>query len=451
MGKSVLIVDDDTEVAAVVGSELEAMGYQIRYVERGRQAIEHIEKYHPRLVLLDICLPDINGLEILEEIKKRFTDVYVLMISGQADIPMAVDCMKLGAFDFIEKPINLSELLTRVKNVFKQCHLEDEVTSLKRELGEKYKFKSIVGSSAKMKKVFELMEMASKSPINVLITGESGTGKELIARAIHFNSFQKDGPFMAVDCGAIPHHLLESELYGHEKGSFTGATMSKAGKFQQAQDGTLFLDEIGEMPLEQQVKLLRAIQEREIQRVGSNQTISINARFICATNQNLEDLVKAKKFREDLYFRICVLPIPLPSLRERREDIPLLLNYFIKRHAGESSQAKVSKEALDKLVLYEWPGNIRELENFIERTLLMKGENTLITEQEVDAMELFSKKPASLEHAQTIDDAEKCLIERTLLQSNGNVSQASKILNISRDTFYRKMKKYAIQNGGSGD
>lgn len=448
MKQTVLVVDDEQQLQQLICRTLEKEQFAVHGVDSGLDAVEYIKKYQPSLVLLDIYLPDLDGLHVLKEIKKVQPDICVIMMSGKADIKIAVDSIRLGAYDFLEKPFELDAMLLKVKRVFEKIQLEHEVVQLRQELGEKYKFKSIIGKSSEMKKVFEMIELASKSNINVLITGESGTGKELIARAIHFNGLQKEGPFVAVDCGAIPENLLESELYGHEKGSFTGAIAQKMGKFEQAQNGTIFLDEIGDLPLEQQVKLLRVLQEREIQRVGGNQPIPINARFVSATNRNLETLIKENKFREDLYFRIHVLPIELPPLRNRVDDIPLLLMYFIKKCAHSSSpKIEFDKEALERLIHYEWPGNIRQLENFVERIMLLKNENGMITTEDIGSLNLKNvrgEEKAGMDGLQTWKEAEKTIIENTLKQSSWNISKTAKLLHISRDTLYRKMRNFSL-------
>jgi DNA-binding NtrC family response regulator len=442
--KTVLVVDDDKQVAELIQHTLSLEGYTVYSAHKGSEGLEIIRKQSPHLVLLDIHLPDKNGLEVLKEIKKIEPSINIIMISGTASIQLAVGSMKLGAYDYIEKPFEITELQIKVKHAFEKSELEQELTELKRELGEKYKLKSMIGGSHQMKKVFGAIEIAAKSHSNILITGESGTGKELVARAIHFNSPRKQDRFVAVDCGAIPVNLLESELYGHERGSFTGAVGMKIGKFEHAKKGTLFLDEIGDLPIEQQAKLLRTLQEREIQRIGGNQSIRVNARFICATNRNLEKLIKEGKFREDLYFRINVVPIHLPPLRERRDDIPALISYFTKKYAFDKKPLEISTNAMERLTQYSWPGNIRELENFIERTSLLKGENRNLEESDIKMIAVTSAEPGE-KNLQTMEDAEKMMMENALKNHHGNISKASQSLQISRDTFYRKMKKYGIQ------
>ncbi|MBI4372272.1 MAG: sigma-54-dependent Fis family transcriptional regulator [Candidatus Omnitrophica bacterium] len=448
--KEILIVDDDKRIAELIDFRLKRQGYSTHSVFRGAEAIEYAKRYRPVLVMLDIRLPDISGVDVLKQLQKDFPEVHVIMISAHADVKVAVDCMKLGAYDFIEKPLAFPELDAKIKHIFNQFHLREEVSMLKQELGEKYKYKSMIGNSAAMKKVLQSIDIAAKSDANVLIEGESGTGKELVARAIHFNGLRKQGPFIAFNCGAIPENLLESELFGHEKGSFTGASAQKIGKFEQAQGGTIFLDEIADLTASLQVKLLRVLQEREIERVGGTKAIPIEVRFITATNKDLKRFVNEDKFREDLYFRINVFPIRVPPLRERKEDIPELLQYFIKnRNQNRKRPVKIDNNALKKMMEYPWPGNIRELENFMERLLLIKGDSAVITESDMDSLETASSEPLSPgtfwnDRDKIIGDAEKILFEKAIKESGGNVSKASKLLHISRDTFYRKMKKYSI-------
>jgi transcriptional regulator with PAS, ATPase and Fis domain len=334
--------------------------------------------------------------------------------------------------------------------VFKQYSLEQEVTLLKKELGEKYKLKSLVGSGAEMQKVSHCIDLAAKSDVNVLIQGESGTGKELVARAIHFNGLRKEGPFVALNCGAIPDTLLESELFGYEKGAFTGAVGRKIGKFEQAQNGTIFLDEIGELSNTLQVKLLRVLQEREIERVGGSETIPIDVRFISATHQDLKNHIGSGAFREDLYFRLNVFPIAIPPLRMRKKDIPELFYYFIDKHWGQKVQVKIDNPALNKLVEYHWPGNVRELENFVERLKLLKGSESVIVEEDIQLLNHDLGHSAAESSSgwnkreQRVGQIEKEMLENALREAGGNVSKACRALNISRDTFYRKMKKHAL-------
>ncbi|HTL46568.1 MAG TPA: sigma-54 dependent transcriptional regulator [Verrucomicrobiae bacterium] len=453
MNKTMLIVDDDTKIASLLVTRLRKQGHTAASVNNGTAAVTWAEENKPALVLLDVRLPDMNGLEVLKKILAAHPQTYVIMISAHADVQMAVECIKLGAYDFVEKPFEFLAFDAKVKQVFRQLELEEEVASLKKELGAAYKEKSLVGKSEGMKKVFQAIDLAAKSEISVLIEGESGTGKELVARAIHFNGLQKNGPFVAINCGAIPENLLESEFFGHEKGSFTGAAMRKIGKFEQAQGGTLFLDEIGELPPALQVKLLRVLQEREIERVGGTQPIPIHTRFMTATNQDLKKMVAEGKFREDLFYRINVFPISIPPLRERKEDIPELFTHFVQQRRAGKPLLEVEEGAFARLADHSWPGNIRELENFVERLLLVQGEHPhVVTEEDIEnlgrgrAEARVEKTLPSLpsDRVKTLGETEKSILERALQETGGNVTKASQRVQMSRDTFYRKMKKYAI-------
>lgn len=455
--KKILIVDDDKKISNLVDFRLKNHGYAAYCAFSGQEALDMTARLHPVLVLLDIRLPDMSGVNVLTEIKKSFPETHVIMISAHADVKAAVDCMKLGAYDFVEKPIAFPDLDAKIKHIFDQLFLVEEVSMLRKELGEKYKFKTMVGKSAEMKKVFDAIDITMKSDVNVMIEGESGTGKELVARAIHFNGSQKQGPFVAVNCGAIPENLLESELFGHEKGSFTGAVARRIGKFEQANGGTLFLDEIGDLPSPLQVKLLRVLQEREIERVGGSAPVPIHARFIVATHRDLKKLVAEEKFREDLYFRVNVFPIRIPALRERKDDIPELLQYFLKNNESEKAPVKIDPQALAYLMDHDWPGNIRELENFVERLLLIKKDGRNVSLEEVRSLLGEKQKKAAAapsaetpaqsswqDKDETMAETEKKIFENALREAGGNVTKASKLVQVSRDTFYRKMKKHSL-------
>lgn len=452
MNKSILVVDDDKKIANLVSVRLKKDGYSPSSVFDGRSALQWLEQHDPTLIMLDVRLPDMSGVDVLRESLKKRPGVYVIMISAHADVEIAVECIKIGAFDFLEKPFEFAAFDAKVKQVFRQLTLEEEVATLKKELGASYKDKSLVGKSEAMGKVFQAIDLAAKSDVNVLIHGESGTGKELVARAIHLNSAQgqNKSPFVAVNCGAIPENLLESELFGYEKGSFTGAASRRIGKFEQAQGGTIFLDEIGDLPPPLQVKILRVLQEREIERVGGTQPIPIQFRFVTATNRDLKKMVKEEKFREDLYYRINVFPIRIPPLRDRKEDIPELFIHFVKRNREGKSPIKTEEKALRCLLDYDWPGNVRELENFVERLMLLADGKSIVTEKDIYALDAFGGDPvkapasSSTDRAAVLGDAEKNLLENALREAGGNITKASKLLQMSRDSFYRKMKKYAV-------
>ncbi len=452
MKNTILIVDDDRKINQLLVIRLRKQGYVCASVFDGAGALPAVREHSPSLVFLDLRLPDMSGTEVLRSILKAFPEIYVVMISAHADVQLAVECIKTGAYDFIEKPFEFEAFDIKVKQIFRQINLQEEVTALKRELGAAYKYKSLVGSSDAMKKVYQAITLAAKSDVNVLILGESGTGKELVARSIHGGSEQKDRPFIAVNCGAIPENLLESELFGHEKGSFTGAAARKIGKFEQAQGGTIFLDEIGDLPLSLQVKLLRVLQEREIERVGGSQPIPIQVRLMTATHRDLKKMVDDKLFREDLYYRINVFPIRVPPLRERKEDIAELFMHFVNTRRKGDGGLKTDPAALVRLADYDWPGNIRELENFVERLLLLLGDRKNITEKDIHELDGLaageaptgSASSVSTDRVTAMGETEKAILERALAEAGGNVSKACRIVKMSRDSFYRKIKKYSI-------
>ena len=372
--KSLLIVDDEPNIRRVLEAVFTKDGYQVRTAENGRKALD-IVATEPGLnvVICDLIMPDMNGVEVLEAAKEINPRLSLVMITAHGTIKTAVDAMKLGAFDYITKPFDMDEIKLVVKNALERSRLLEENVELRQELKSRYKFDNIVGSSGKMQEVYRIIERVAASNATVLIRGESGTGKELIARAIHYNSPRAQKPFIAVSCAALPETLLESELFGHEKGSFTGATGQKIGRFELATQGTLFLDEIPEVSAGVQVKLLRALQEREFERVGGTKTVKVDVRLIAATNRDLEQLVADGVFRADLYYRLQVIQVFLPSLRERMEDIAPLVEHFIQKFNKENGKAVkfLSPEAMDLVMKYEWPGNIRELENAIERCVVL--------------------------------------------------------------------------------
>jgi DNA-binding NtrC family response regulator len=438
-----LVIDDDANILRMVKMVLEKKGYKPHCVGNATEGLKFLQVRRVPLVLLDVNLPDRNGRDVLKDIKGLYPSTQVIMISAEGSVRIAVECLRNGAYDFIEKPFEIEEFELRIHHFFEKCSLEEKVAVLEHQLGERYKFKSIVGGSPAMQKTLSSTEMAAQSNINVLITGESGTGKELIARAIHINSERKDQPFVAVNCSAIPENLIESELFGYEKGAFTGANNRKIGKFEVVGGGTLFLDEIGELPIEMQVKLLRVLQEREIERLGGNEVIAVNSRFIFATNRNLKEMIKEAQFREDLYYRINVLPIEILPLRERREDIPHLLKYFFERFNAGKSPVEIAADAMAELVAYDWPGNVRELENFVERTLLVKRNDPVIVKKDVESLYELAPR-AQKEMIPKFDELEKNVLLETLKKASGNVVRAATLLNISRDTVYRKIKKHSI-------
>jgi DNA-binding NtrC family response regulator len=373
-GKSILIVDDEANIRRVLDAVFSKDGYRVLTAENGKKALDIISTEPDLDVLLcDLIMPDLNGIEVLKSAREINPFLSVVMITAHGTIKTAVDAMRFGAFDYITKPFDMDEIKLIVKNALERRRLLAENTELKQELRSRYKFDEIVGSSGKMRDVYKVIERVANSNATVLVRGESGTGKELVARAIHFNSSRAAKPFIAVSCAALPETLLESELFGHEKGAFTGAAGQKAGRFELANQGTLFLDEIAEVSLSMQVKLLRVLQERKFERIGGTKTLSMDVRMIAATNRNLEEAVAMSEFREDLYYRLQVIQIFLPPLRDRREDIPPLVEHFVEKFNTQNSRSIkfASPECMDLLMKYDWPGNIRELENAIERGIVL--------------------------------------------------------------------------------
>ena len=444
--------------------------YEVVSKSDGRSGLEAMRAEGPfDVVLLDMKMPDMNGLEVLSQILQLTPALPVVMVTA---IKTAVQAMKMGAADYLNKPFDVDEIRLVVERLLKEKALEKEVGRLRTELRGNYKFENIIGSSPAMQRVYALLQRVLDTDTTVLITGDTGTGKELVARALHYNSGRKDGPFIPVHCAAIPGELLESELFGHEKGSFTGALQRRIGMFEAATGGTLFLDEIGEMPVGTQSKLLRAIQEREIRRVGSQETIHINVRLVCATNRNLEQEIKKGTFREDLFYRINVVPVRLPSLRERPEDIPTLVLHFSERFGKELKRPvpQFTPAAIERLLSYSWPGNVRELEHAIERLMVTCDADKIdvehlpfvITQSETadavpmpliaatarhDLGETMSVGAGGIDLPKLTDDLERKAIEEALRRSDGVLTEAARLLNITRRMLRYKMDKLGIGDG----
>lgn len=371
---TILIADDEPNIRRVIEAVLVKDGYQVITAENGKKALDAVStNAHIDVMISDLIMPDMNGVELLEAARQINPSISVIMITAHGSIKSAVDAMRLGAFDYITKPFDLDELKVVVKRAIERRHLINENIDLKQQLKTRYKFENIIGDSKPMQEIFRMIDRVADSRASVLVRGESGTGKELIARAVHYNSCRSHNPFVAVACVALSEQLLESELFGHEKGSFTGAVAQKPGRFEMAHTGTLFLDEIGDIPGQVQMKLLRVIQERELERVGGLKTVKVDVRLVTATNQDLEKEVKEGRFREDLYYRLQVVQIFLPPLRERADDIPLLVEHFIEKYNKENGKSikYAGPEALDLMMKYRWPGNIRQLENTIERAVVL--------------------------------------------------------------------------------
>ncbi|MBT9537322.1 MAG: sigma-54-dependent Fis family transcriptional regulator [Nitrospirae bacterium] len=440
-----LIVDDEEGIRESLSGILEDEGYDILTADSGEEAVRILRETSPDLIFLDIWLTGMDGIKTLQEIKAMKPDVPVIMISGHGSIELAVKATQTGAYDFLEKPLSLERVLLVSKRAIEKRTLERENIALKENLTRKWK---LVGESQKIRDLREQMEMAARSNSRVLIFGESGTGKEVAARLLHEKSPRDGKPFVEVNCAAIPQELIESELFGHEKGSFTGAFEKKNGKFELADGGTLFLDEIGDMSLQTQAKVLRVIETQEFQRVGGNKNINVDVRIIAATNKDLREEVKKGSFREDLFFRLNVIPLFVPPLRERKDDIPILVEYFLDSLAEEYGKPprKILPAALKYLQSYDWPGNVRELKNVIERLVIMTPSNI------IDAKNLFipvEHDGADYFQYKTLKDArdafEKDYIAKKLEENNWNISRTAEILDVERSNLHRKIKTYEIK------
>jgi DNA-binding NtrC family response regulator len=442
---AILVVDDDVEMRELVHDVLKSRGHQITTAGGGQEALTLLAQTDFDVVLTDLRMKGMEGTELLTEIKNLYPDIGVILMTAFGSVETAVEAMKRGASDYLTKPVKSEEMIRVVERAVREAALRREVSRLRKEVHKEYSFHQILGKSKAIQAVFDLIRRVGDSPTNVLITGESGTGKELVAKAIHYNSDRRDAPFIPVNCAAIPEQLLESELFGHMRGAFTDAKMDKRGLFEEAQKGTVFLDEISELPLMLQAKILRVIQEKEIRRVGATKSTSVDVRIIAATNLNLNEEVKAKRFREDLYYRLNVIEIKLPPLRERREDIPLLVDAFLKKcgEARGKEMKGVSESALAMLMDYAWPGNVRELENVIERAV------TLSLGEKISPDDLPSGVQGSRGDRRVLDEAaektlplheiEKEYIKKILEKMGGNKYQAAHVLGIDRKTLYRKL------------
>lgn len=443
--RAILVVDDDADMRELVHDMLKDRGHQVTTAGTGAEALKVLGEQDIAVVLTDLRMKGMQGLELLAEIRRANPDIGVILMTAFGSVETAVEAMKHGASDYLTKPVKKDEMVRVVERVMRETSLRREVSRLRREIHKEYSFHQILGKSKAIQAVFDLIRRVADSPTNVLITGESGTGKELVAKAIHYNSDRKDSPFVPVNCAAIPEPLLESELFGHMRGSFTDAKMDKRGLFEEAQKGTLFLDEISELPLMLQAKILRAIQEKEIRRVGANKSIAVDVRIIAATNLNLSEEVKGKRFRDDLYYRLNVIELKLPRLRERREDIPLLVDAFLKK-CGESRGKDVkgvSESALAMLMDYDWPGNVRELENIIERAVTLSRGEKIVPEDLPSSIQGARGDRRVLDEAAErtlpLEAVEKEYILKILEKMGGNKYQAAHALGIDRKTLYRKL------------
>jgi DNA-binding NtrC family response regulator len=457
----ILIVEDDASMGFFLSEAMKKEGYGVDAVTSGEEALERITQDRFSLVILDLRLPSMDGMEVLANIKVTNPNLSVIMITAHGSKNTAIEAIRKGAYDYFTKPLDLNEMRVVVRRALEREHLQDELRQLKGKVERRKGFYNIVGNSKGMREVFETAETVFDNDITVLITGESGVGKELIAEAIHYNSPRRAKPFVKLNCAAIPETLLESELFGYEKGAFTGATRQKPGKFELANHGTLLLDEIGDMSLSTQAKLLRVLQEREVERVGGVKPIKVDVRIMASTNQDLAQLVREGRFREDLYFRLNVLPVYIPPLKERGEDIPLLLDHFVNLYKTRFNKdiEGFSEEAMDILMGHSWPGNVRELENVVQRAIILAKERVIQEwglppeirnqrkESSLDMEKLKMDLPLNEKVEMIVAEVEKKLIIQALDEVGWKREQAASLLHTSLKTLYNKMKKYGLLEG----
>ena len=451
---NILIVDDEEVLQDVLTALVERQGWTPLNATTGNEALAILDRERVDLVLLDLMLPDVSGMEVMRRILKKDPAQVVVIITAFSSIEGAIGAMREGAFHYIPKPFKNEEVLVTIRKGLEQRALADENRALKEQLRQRYAFDNIIGKSKPMQKVFELIELAAPSRSNILVLGESGTGKELVAKALHHHSRRSEGPFITVNSGSMPHDLLESNLFGHVKGAFTGAIASKKGLFEIASGGTIFFDEIGNVPIETQSKLLRVIQEKEFMRLGAVDTVKVDVRLVAATNADLEDLVRQNHFREDLYYRLNVITIELPPLRRRNEDIPFLARHFLAHYARENEKAlcEISPQAMGLLMDYTWPGNVRELENVIERAVVLSTSKILdvdllspaVREPRHMAPPPPTLPPEGLSFKETVSSFERQLILRALKSSNGVQKKAAELLRIKPTTLHEMMKRLRI-------
>jgi two-component system NtrC family response regulator len=449
---TILIIDDDTSLRRVLEYNLHEAGYAVATASSGEEGLHLFAEVKPDLVITDMKMPGMDGMEVLRAIKERSPETLVIIITAFGTVDIAVATMKAGAYDYITKPFNRDELRLTVAKALQFTGLTAENRRLKNALADRSDFRTIVGTSPQMERVFAVVRKVADTEASVLITGESGTGKELVARSIHAGSARRNAPFVAINCAAIPRDLLESELFGHVKGAFTGAVKDKTGKFQMAEGGTLFLDEVGELPVELQPKLLRALQERVIEQVGGTREVKLDVRVVAATNLDMDKALASGTFREDLYYRLAVIPIHLPPLRERRNDIPLLLKYFCTKHGGE--RVICDREALNALTAYGWPGNVRELENTVERLLIMRNGDILHAGDLPDKIRAGGTTPVTTStgtmvinlpaEGYSLEQLEREVVVEALERNAWNQAAAARFLRIPRHTLIYRMEKYGI-------
>jgi two-component system response regulator AtoC len=454
-GEHILVTDDDRAFRLATKTLLEDAGYVVNLAAKGEEALHLLEREECDLLLSDLVMSSMSGIELLRAVRAAHPDLPVLMVTGFGSVETAVEAMKLGATDYLTKPANHDELLLKIRRALNSRNRDRELQRLRDELQSTYSFGNIVTRSPKMREVLLHVQQVADTDLTILLRGESGTGKELVARGLHFSSKRKNAPFVAVNCSALPETLLESELFGYERGAFTGAVRQRQGKFEDANTGTLFLDEIGELPAGVQAKLLRVLQERSFERVGGNRAVSVDVRVVAATNRNLETMIAQGDFREDLYYRLNVFPIVLPPLRERPEDIVLLAEYFLRRHADLSAGRvrAISPHVLSAMMNYPWRGNVRELENLIKRALVKTEGDT------IERIELQEDAPATNEEpppapspqmpykeylSAVLRTAEERYLLRMLRDQKGNINQIARLMDVDRKTVYRKLADYGI-------
>ena len=440
----ILIVDDEVNLLQSLSDVLKRKGYSVATAQNGLEALGRLKERYFNIAIIDLKMPKMGGMELLEIIKERYPQTLVVILTGYGTIKNAVEAMKKGAYNYLIKPFSPDEIILIANKIMEEENLREENRFLRQELEKKGE---IITQNEEMCRLKELIEKVAKTEATILITGETGTGKELVARAIYQKSFRKGNLFVKVNCAALAEGVLESELFGHEKGAFTDAYIQKRGRFELADRGTLFLDEIGDIPLATQVRLLRVLQEGEFERVGGEETIKVDARIIASTNQNLTQAIREKRFREDLFYRLNVISLELPPLRERKKDIPLLAQYFLKKYGAANKCVEgISKEALDCLIFYPWPGNVRELENTIERAVilakkpLIEKENLFLSPPNITSL----GKPGFSFGSKSLRKVEKSLIANVLEETKWNLSKAAQILEISRTTLYSKIKKHGL-------
>ncbi len=444
----ILVIDDDAQVRELLNVNLKEMGHNVLLVENGRKGLSLVEDENPDLVICDLILPDINGLKVLEEIKEYSAKIQVILITAYYDITSIIKAMQKGSFDYLQKPLDFDQLRIKITRALEIQSVSEQLAAYLTEDSEEYKLEnSLIGRTPSMQEIAKYIGQLSSNRVSVLLQGESGTGKELIAKIIHYTGITKDKPFIAVNCSALAENLLESELFGHVKGAFTGAINNKKGKFELAYDGTIFLDEITELSIQLQAKLLRVLQEREFEKVGGEETIPMKARIIAASNKNIEKLVEEGKFREDLYYRLRVFTITMPPLRSRKEDIPLLVVHFLKKINKElhKNVKKIPIKVMDKLQEHSWPGNVRELENTLRQAVVLSNNDVLLSENILLAPNTgIETKSDCYEAELSLAEIEKRHILKVLENVNGDKVKATAILGISKPTLYSKIEKYHL-------